>query len=136
MKVTLNTVQPVSREHSRPTAMRGNAAAKPTAPANAPLSANAADPVDDPAKPAKLADIGGQKTTPPGLERVLARLQNIPMPERTTGQSNALERVARNIARYVETQAMAAPPADTSLPTTLLDAGLDSVPAPAIDVAG
>lgn len=133
MKVALNTPQPASREHARPAAVQANAAASPTALAGVPPSADAADRVRDPAKPAKLADKGGQKDTPPGLERVLARLQNIPLPERTAGQSKALEQVARNIARYVANQAMAAPPVDAP-PGAPHEAGPESVPAPATDV--
>ena len=140
MKVALNTLQPVGREHARPSAVRANAAASPTALSGVPSSADAADP----AKPAKLADMAGQKGTPPGLERVLARLESIPLPERTAGQSKALQQVARNIARYVENQAMAAPPADAPPPSALPPgatppgtppaAGPESAPAPAADI--
>lgn len=56
----------------------------------------------------KPEDAGGAKAIPPGLERVQERLQA--MSERTRGQSNALDRISRNIARYQETQALAGTP--------------------------
>lgn len=144
MKVALNTLQPVGREHARHAAARANAAASPTALSGVPPSADAADRAADAAKPAKLADMGGQKDTPPGLERVLARLESIPLPERTAGQSRALQQVARNIARYVENQAMSTPPADAPPPNapppgatppgTPPAAAPESAPAPAADI--
>ncbi|OHC65189.1 MAG: hypothetical protein A2045_02595 [Rhodocyclales bacterium GWA2_65_20] len=113
MKIAHSTVQPPGLGPTRPVASRANAAAGTGIPsaANAPTSA------DDAAKPAITAAQSGQKTTPPGLERVLARLQSSAAPERNAGQTKALETISRNIARYVETQAIgeapvAVPPSD------------------------
>lgn len=66
------------------------------------------------AKPlANAAEQQGQKTTPPGLAAVQARLQAIPEAERNTGQTNALERINHNIARYLENQSADSITADT-----------------------
>ncbi len=51
-----------------------------------------------------------RKAAPPGLERAMARLQAIDESERSPGQANALNQIGRNLARYVETQAMAITP--------------------------
>ncbi len=48
------------------------------------------------------------------LEGNPARLQSLP--ERNTEQANAMDRISRNIARYAETQALAAPPVATPEP--------------------
>lgn len=47
------------------------------------------------------------KTAPPGLERVLARLESLGEAGRTQGQNQAMDRIARNLARYQENQALA-----------------------------
>lgn len=52
-----------------------------------------------------------QKAAPPGLERALARLQAIEAGERTPGQTNAMNQLGRNLAKYTETQAIVTPPA-------------------------
>jgi hypothetical protein len=109
MKIAPGTIQPFNREPAKLAALRADAAANPSAGAGSPSSANAAAQASDSAKPAKAVDPGGQKAAPPGLERVLARLQNLP--QRNAGQANALDRIDRNIARYVETQALGKPPA-------------------------
>jgi hypothetical protein len=100
MKIESGTLLPFSREPVKPAALRANTTAQAT----------------DSAKPAR-ADQGGQKTTPPGLERALARLQSIAESERTAGQSNAMDSISRNIARYTETEAISAPPAATTSAT-------------------
>jgi len=109
MKIVPGTIQPYNREPAKSGALRADAPANPAAGAGTPLSANAAAQASDSAKPAKAVDPSGQKAAPPGLERVLARLQNLP--QRNAGQANALARINRNIARYVETQALGKPPA-------------------------
>lgn len=79
----------------------------------------------EPVKPAKTAGAGEQKTVPPGLERVQARLQSVPAAERNAGQATATDRISRNIARYAETQAIVPPPAppvtDPVAPSTTVD---------------
>jgi hypothetical protein len=51
------------------------------------------------------------KTAPPGLERALARLQAMEAGERTAGQTNAMDKIGRNLARYMENQAIVVAPA-------------------------
>lgn len=93
MKIPPSTIQPFTREPARASNAQAVAASKP----------------------AQSVDLGGPKATPPGLERVQARLQILP--ERNAGQTNALDRINRNIARYAETQALVASPQDTPAPT-------------------
>jgi hypothetical protein len=74
-------------------------------------------------KAAKTTGAGEQKTVPPGLERVQARLQSVPAADRNAGQATASDRISRNIARYAETQAIVALPVTApvtppALPTT------------------
>jgi len=107
MKIAPGTILPFNREPARPAALR----------------ANAATPAADAAKPTKSVDQSEQQTAPPGLERVFARLQSVPVPERNAGQANATERISRNIARYAETQAISTPPAEPSNTT-----GTDALP--------
>lgn len=57
--------------------------------------------------PANIAESRNKTEVPAGLEKVLARLQAMPVEEKTTGQSNAAERISRNIARYLDMQSMA-----------------------------
>lgn len=49
------------------------------------------------------------KAAPPGLERALARLQAMDAGERTAGQTNAMNQIERNLAKYAETRAIATP---------------------------
>lgn len=67
------------------------------------------------AKPENTHAQGEQKTAPPGLERVLARLQGLSNPN--TGQSNATDRISRNLARYTQTQAISTAPVASAEPT-------------------
>lgn len=71
-----------------------------------------------PEKSETLPASGEQKTAPPGLERVLARLQSLPAPN--AGQANATDQISRNLARYAQTQAISAP---TALPSTIQPQG-------------
>lgn len=80
---------------------------------------------NSPPKPEKALAQSEQKTTPPGLERVLARLQSLFEP--TSRQTNATDLISRNIARYAQTQTIStapvasttqAPEASTSVDTT------------------
>jgi hypothetical protein len=125
MKIAPDTIQPFNREPAKPAALRAHAVANSAVGPGTPSSANATGQANDPAKPPKAVDQGGQKAVPPGLERVLARLQGLP--ERNAGQANALDRINRNIARYVETQALGKPPAAAPVAPT---------PTPASDAVG
>ncbi len=58
----------------------------------------------------KTAATESGKNAPPGLERALARLEAMGEGDRTAGQTNAMDRIGRNLARYIETQAMAGSP--------------------------
>jgi hypothetical protein len=55
------------------------------------------------------------KTAPPGLEKVLARLEAMGE-SRTQGQGVAMDRISRNLARYAENQALAPAPAPAPAP--------------------
>lgn len=68
-----------------------------------------------PAKPENAIAQGEQKPAPPGLERVMARLQSLGHP--TAGQSNATDRISRNLARYMDTQAISTAPVASAEPT-------------------
>lgn len=70
----------------------------------------------EPVKPAKTTGAGEQKTVPPGLERVQARQQSVPVADRNAGQATAADRISRNIARYAETQAIVSPPVTEPVP--------------------
>lgn len=69
-----------------------------------------------PAKPENVTAQGEQKTAPPGLVRVLARLRILGHPD-NAGQSNATDRISRNLARYTDTQAIMAAPVASAEPT-------------------
>jgi hypothetical protein len=81
-----------------------------------PTSAPTVGPTAAPSSAPMLAPIESTieiaaRKLPPGLVRVAARLEAMGVEGRTGGQSNALERITRNLQRYVETQEMATPPA-------------------------
>ncbi len=63
------------------------------------------------------------KTAPPGLEKVLARLEAMGE-SRTQGQGVAMDRISRNLARYAENQALA--PAPAPAPAPVEDAAPDA----------
>ena len=86
------------------------------------------DNVAPPQATGKPEETGGRKATPPGLERVQARLQALSEP--TQGQSNALDRISRNIARYQETQALAGRPSPPPPPPPAPES-TSAAPAPA-----
>ena len=67
------------------------------------------------AKPESAQAQGEQKAAPPGLERVLARLQALNNPNAV--HSNATDRISRNLARYTETQAISTAPVTSAEPT-------------------
>lgn len=69
------------------------------------------------------------KTAPPGLERVLARLESLGEAGRTQGQNQAMDRIARNLARYQEHQALA--PLPEPVPTVPEIEAEAPAPAPA-----
>lgn len=66
------------------------------------------------------------KTAPPGLEKVLARLEAMGE-SRTQGQGVAMDRISRNLARYAENQALA--PAPAPAPAPVEDAAPDATEA-------
>jgi hypothetical protein len=77
------------------------------------------------------------KTAPPGLERALSRLQNMEASERTAGQTNAMDKIGRNLARYIENQAIGVAPAPEAPSTPVqevvpspTDAALAPAPGP------
>lgn len=93
-----------------------------------------ADRADKPAKAEKFdqavqAATAGTDTTPeataaatrpnapPGLERVLAKLEARVAEGASRGQAQALDRVSRNLARYHETQALVPEPVPGPTPT-------------------
>jgi hypothetical protein len=118
-----------------------------------PTSAPTVGPTAAPSSAPMLAPIESTieiaaRKLPPGLVRVAARLEAMGVEGRTGGQSNALERITRNLQRYVETQGMATPPAQLLpeapvAPPVELDPGVPesspdtvtAVLAPAIDSA-
>lgn len=61
-------------------------------------------------KSSKTTSSGESKSVPPGLDRIQNRMQSVPAADRNTGQTTALNRISRNIARYAETQAIIPPP--------------------------
>lgn len=83
------------------TAMARDWPARPPKAAGAEASAPPAPSPADGASPAA----GG----PPGLQKVLERLQAMPEGERTRGQTQAMTRIERNLQRYLEHQGLAAP---------------------------
>lgn len=130
MKITHTTAQYFTAKSAPGTGLRSNAAssapvaAEPAPSTTTAIAANAA------ARPAKAND-AGQKTAPPGLERVLARLQDSAEPARNAGQAKRLDMISRNIARYVEAQAIGEAPAPTpASPTPVVptDLAVDSTP--------
>lgn len=76
------------------------------------------------AKPENTQTQGEPKAAPPGLERVLARLQGLSNPN--AGQSNATDRISRNLARYTETQAISTEPVASPEPTGQASAPADA----------
>jgi hypothetical protein len=87
-------------------------------------------------KTAKTTGAGEQKTVPPGLERVQARLQSVPAADRNAGQATATDRISRNIARYAETQAIVtAPVTQPTPPTTPTESTTASTPMPDADTS-
>lgn len=97
MNIAPGIMPPFHREPAKPAALR----------------ADAAQPSGS-TKPIKAVDQSEQKAAPPGLERVLARLQSIPVAERSAGQANATEKISRNMARYTEIEAISTLPATPS----------------------
>ena len=65
------------------------------------------------------------KTAPPGLQKVLDRLQAMGE-SRTQGQGVAMDRISRNLARYAENQSLAPSPAP--IPAPVEDAAPDATP--------
>ncbi|MCX7814746.1 MAG: hypothetical protein N2256_04570 [Tepidimonas ignava] len=75
---------------------------------------------------------------PPGLQRVLQRLQALPTDTRTPGQQQALTRIERNLQRYLEHQGLAdgtVRPAEQPALTTEVDPVAAPGPTPEPDEA-
>lgn len=104
MRVTPAALPPVAREHGKPAA-----AEQP----RFKLNATPTDVGKLPEKAAAPAAIAGRQL-PPGLDRVMARLEAMPAESRNAGQSNALDRIGRNIARYQENHGLTPPAAPES----------------------
>lgn len=106
MKITSNALPLQANDNARLAVARF----KPRAPAaDAPGTSAALSG----GQPANVAEAHQKTFAPAGLEKVLARLQSIPQESRSHGQTMAAERINRNIARYLETQAIVAPVSDT-----------------------
>jgi len=83
-------------------------AAKPAKPAKA---ASSVAPMDAAAAATKPAARSG----PPGLQKVLERVQAMPEADRTRGQTQAMTRIERNLQRYLDNQGI---PATETTPET------------------
>lgn len=124
MRVTPAALPPVPRDHGKPAA-----ADQPRFKLNAtPAEAGTA-----PEKAAAPAAVAGRQL-PPGLDRVMARLEAMPPESRNAGQSNALERISRNIARYQEHHGIATPaptvPENPPAETPAVAAPVETEPTP------
>jgi len=124
MRVTPAALPPVPRDHGKPAA-----AEQPRFKLNAtPTDAGTA-----PEKAAAPAAVAGRQL-PPGLDRVMARLEAMPPESRNAGQSNALDRIGRNIARYQEHHGMATPaptvPENPPAETPVVAAPVETEPTP------
>lgn len=124
MRVTPAALPPVPRDHGKPAA-----AEQPRFKLNAtPAEAGTA-----PEKAAAPAAVAGRQL-PPGLDRVMARLEAMPPESRNAGQSNALERISRNIARYQEHHGIATPaptvPENPPAETPAVAAPVETEPTP------
>lgn len=83
---------------------------------------------------ANSAANSGRKDVPPGLERVLNGLQSTPAADLTGGQMNAMTKISRNIARYLEVQAMGGGPVEPVVPSEAVEAaGSGDAPETAAD---
>lgn len=99
MKVTHAAPVPAAHHHGKPaTAGHGRF----TLNAEQDVAGKATEKSTAPARTA-------ERQMPPGLDRVMTRLENIPAENRTHGQANAFERISRNIARYQEHHGVPAP---------------------------
>lgn len=66
---------------------------------------------------AGAASTSARPSAPPGLERVVAKFEARVAEGAPQGQSQALDRVSRNLARYQENQALAPTPSPSPAPT-------------------
>lgn len=109
MKITSAPAAVVERDLPR-----GPAAGRP---ARSDRAAAPAQPTTTPADDAPEG-AGPVRRAPPGLQKVLARLEAMGAEGRSPGQNVALERIARNLQRYLETQGLAPTPAPAPAPAT------------------
>lgn len=117
MRVPPTAIQPLAREYGKPAAGRGHAETNAASGSGTPAPAQTSSPASEPAAAAHAPGAhSGPKAAPPGLERVLARLQSVPEADRNTGQAMATSRISRNLDRYRETQALVQAPATDPAP--------------------
>jgi hypothetical protein len=111
MKIQSNNLQAPAHTASKakPIQARESAAA-------AEISGSSIPATDTSPEQAKSAG-QGPKVLPPGLERVLERLQATALAKPNAGQNTALASITRNIARYQAMQSIGDPPA-TPTPAT------------------
>ena len=122
MRISSNALQQMNQEATRAMARHAKAESAPSAGAD---KAPAANPPSPDTRPAKNAP-QGSKPVPPGLDRVLTRLQSLPASEMNSGKTSALASISRNIARYVEMQSIGSAPANP-LPVTQKESGTQNV---------
>lgn len=122
MRISSNALQQMNQEATRAMARHAKAEPAPSAGANEAPAANSASPDIRPAKNAHQ----GSKPVPPGLDRVLTRLQSLPASEMNSGKTNALASISRNIARYVEMQSIGSAPVNP-LPVTQNESGAQNI---------
>ncbi|TSE26941.1 hypothetical protein [Tepidimonas aquatica] len=88
--------------------------------------------------PTATSKADGASSGPPGLQRVLQRLQALPADTRSPGQQQALTRIERNLQRYLEHQGLAdgtVRPAEQPALTTEVDPVAVPGPTPEPDEA-
>lgn len=128
MKILPNNAQSTSHIHAKSTHNRvksaENTVAIEVSPRVTPTSSQGAS--------ANAASPHGRKDVPPGLQRVLDRLQSTSSDDLSRGQSNAASMISRNISRYLEVQAMAEPqsasPTEPQVPAPVAESPLPVTP--------
>jgi hypothetical protein len=114
MRISPIAIQPFVREHGKPVTARGHAEANAASGSNTPAATRTPKPAKDVIPSASVQTQTEPKTTPPGLERALSRLE----PARNAGQARVYERISGHIARYLETQTLASSSIKTPVPMT------------------
>lgn len=101
MKVMSIISPAIARDHVKPAAARQTS--------STPATATTAE---------KTASVAAKSAVPPGLERVLERLQSMSSESLNRGQANALQHIENNIARYRDHHGIVAPATLPTDPTT------------------